>query len=76
MRILDSCVIYKFQTVNPGCPPSQPHTLWSIAIRRDIRADLYFCSCEPRWRSIERCVLRLSPTLESADIYVHYSDTL
>jgi len=21
MRILNSCVIYEFQTVNPGCPP-------------------------------------------------------
>jgi len=26
MRILNSCVILKFQTVNPGRPPSQPHT--------------------------------------------------
>jgi len=46
----------KFQTVKPGCPPSQPHTFWSIAIRRDICAALYFCSCELRWRSTE-CVL-------------------
>jgi len=35
--------------------PSQPHTFWSTAIRRDIRAVLYFCSCELRWRSVE-CV--------------------
>jgi len=47
---------FKFQTVIPGCPPSPPHTFWSTAIRRDIRAALYFCSCELRWRSIE-CVL-------------------
>jgi len=26
MRILNSCVVYKFQAFNPGCPPSQPHT--------------------------------------------------
>ena len=26
MRILNSCVVSKFQTVKPGCPPSQPHT--------------------------------------------------
>ena len=26
MRILNYCVVYKFQTVNPGCPPSQSHT--------------------------------------------------
>jgi len=26
MRTLNSCVIYKFHTVNPGCLPSQPHT--------------------------------------------------
>jgi len=26
MRILNSCVVYKFQTVKPGCPPSQPYT--------------------------------------------------
>jgi len=26
MRILNSCVDYKFQPVNPGCPPSLPHT--------------------------------------------------
>ena len=42
MRILNSCVIYKLQTVNPGFPPSPPHTFWSTAIRRDIRAALYF----------------------------------
>jgi len=38
MRIFNPCVIYKFQTVKPGCPSSQPHTFWSTAIRRDIRA--------------------------------------
>jgi len=26
MRILNSCVIYKFQTVNLGCPPFPPYT--------------------------------------------------
>jgi len=36
MRILNSCVIYKFLTVNPGFPSSQPHTFWTTAIRRDI----------------------------------------
>ena len=56
MRIPNSCVICKFQTVYPGGPSSQPHTFWSTAIRRDIRGDLYFCSCKLRWRSIE-CVL-------------------
>ena len=56
MRILNSCVIYKFQTVNHGCLPSQAHTFWSTAIRQDIRVALYFCSCELRWRSTE-CVL-------------------
>jgi len=56
MRILNSCVVYKFQTVNSGCPPSPPHIFWSTAIRRDIRADVYFCSCELHWRSIE-CIL-------------------
>jgi len=55
MCILNSCVIYKFQAVNPGCL-TQLHTFWLTAIRRDIRAALYFCSCEPRWRSTE-CVL-------------------
>jgi len=29
MRILNSCVVYKFQTVNPRCPPSQPHTFFA-----------------------------------------------
>ena len=24
-RILNSCLVYKFQTVNPTCQPSQPH---------------------------------------------------
>jgi len=56
MRILNSCVIYKFQAVNPGCPSSPPHTFWSTTVRRDIRAALYFCSFEPRCRSTE-CVL-------------------
>jgi len=55
MPILNSFVIYKFQAVNPGCP-TQPHTFRSTDIRRDIRAALSFCSCEPRWRSAE-CVL-------------------
>ena len=56
VRILNSCVVYKFQTVNPGCPTSPPHTFWSTAIRHDIRAALNFCSCESGWRSTE-CVL-------------------
>jgi len=46
MRILISWVVYKFQTVNPGWPPSQPLVFWSTAIRRDIRAALYFFNCE------------------------------
>ena len=58
MRILNSRVVYKFQTVNPECPPSQRHTFWSTAIRQDIRAALYYCCCELRWRSTE-CVLLL-----------------
>ena len=58
MRILNLCVVYEFQTVNPGCPLSQPHTFWSTAIRRDIRAALYFCSCGLCWRRTE-CVLLL-----------------
>jgi len=58
MRILNLCVVYKFQTVNPGCSPSQSHTFWSTAIWRDIRAALYFCSCELCWRSAE-CILVL-----------------
>jgi len=33
------------QTVSSGCPSSQPHTFWSTAIRRDVRATLYFYSC-------------------------------
>jgi len=56
MRILNLCAVGKFQTVNPGCPPSQSHTFWSTAIRQDIRVALYFCSCGLRWRSTE-CVL-------------------
>jgi len=56
MCILNSCVIYKFETVNPGCPPSQQNTFCSTTIRWDIRAALYFCSCELPWRSTE-CVL-------------------
>jgi len=49
MHILNSCVIYKSQTLNPVCPPSQPLTFWSI--RRDTHTALYLCSCELRWRS-------------------------
>ena len=89
MRILNSCVILKFQTVNPGRPPSQPHTFWLTAVRRDIRAALYFYSCELRWRSTE-CVLLLPCFNALTDIfavincclripliiYVHYSDKL
>jgi len=58
MRILNSRAVYKFQTVKPECPPSQRHTFWSTANRRDIRAALRFCSCELRQRSTE-CVLLL-----------------
>jgi len=29
MRILNSCVFYKFATVSPRCPPSQPHTFFA-----------------------------------------------
>jgi len=57
MCILNLCVVYKFQTVNPGCSLSQSHT-WSNAIRQDIRAALYFCSCGLCWRCAE-CVLLL-----------------
>jgi len=53
MRILNSCVVYKFQTVSPGCPPSQPHAFWLAAIRRDIHPALYVWSCELRWSSTE-----------------------
>jgi len=56
VRILNSCVVYKFQTVNPWCPTYPPHTFWSTAMPQDIRAALYFCSCESSWRSTE-CVL-------------------
>jgi len=45
------------QTVSSGCPSSQPHTFWSTAIRRDVRATLYFYSCELRWRRTERVLL-------------------
>jgi len=65
MRILNSCVISKIQAVNPGCP-TQPYAFWSIAIQRDIRAALYFCSCEPRWRSTEF----YSPVLKRCLIYL------
>ena len=41
--------LWKSQIGNPV------HTFWSTAIRRDMRAALYFCSCELRWRSTE-CV--------------------
>jgi len=34
MRILHSCVVYKFQTVNPVWSPSPPHTFWSRAALR------------------------------------------
>ena len=40
------------KTVNPGCPSSQPHAFWSTAIWRDIRAALWFCSCELRWQAL------------------------
>ena len=69
--------------------PSQPHTFRSTAVRRDIRAALYFCSCELRWRSTE-CVLlpcfnalpdifavmNCSCLRRPLIIYVHYSETL
>ena len=42
MRILNLCIVYRFQTVNPGFSLSQSHTFWSTAIRRDIRPALYF----------------------------------
>jgi len=29
MRILNSSAFYKFQTVNPVCPPSQPDTFFA-----------------------------------------------
>jgi len=56
MGILNSWVIYKFQTINPACPPSPQHSFWWTAIRRDIRAALCFCGGELRWRSTA-CVL-------------------
>jgi len=58
MRILNSRVVFKFQTVNPLSGIPAAYTFWSTAIRRDIRAALYFCSCELRRRSTE-CVLLL-----------------
>jgi len=56
MGFLNSWVVYKLSTINPGCLPSPQHTFWWTAIRRVIRAALYFCSCEVRWQSTE-CVL-------------------
>jgi len=64
MGILNSWVVYKLQTINPECPPSQPHTFWSTAVRRDIRAALYFCDL--RRRSIVCVLLSCSNVL--ADI--------
>jgi len=56
MCILNSCVAYKFQTVSPGCPPFPLHIFWLTAMRQDICAALYFCSCDLRWPST-KCVL-------------------
>jgi len=77
MRILNYCVVYKFQTVNPWCPPSPVHAFWSTAVRRDIRAALCFRSGELRWRSTEcvpllvsmrcRIFLQLSTALDTGD---------
>jgi len=50
MDILNSWVVYKLQTINPGCLPSPQHSFWWTAIRRDICAALYFCRCELRRR--------------------------
>jgi len=44
MRILNSCVVYKFQTVNTGCPPPPLHNFWLPTIQQHIRAALYFCN--------------------------------
>ena len=44
MRNGNSCVVYKFRTVNPGFPPSSLQNFWLPAIRRHIGAALYFCS--------------------------------
>jgi len=68
MRILNLCVAYKFQTVNPRWSPPQSHTLWSTTIRRDICAALHFCGCELCWRSTE-CVLLLLSFNASVDIF-------
>jgi len=56
MGILNSWVVYKLQTINPGCLASPQHSFWWTAIRRDIRATLYFCSCDLHWCSTA-CVL-------------------
>jgi len=47
MRILNSCVVYKFQTVKLWVSAIPAiYFLYSTAIWRDIRAAWYFCSCE------------------------------
>jgi len=57
MRILNSCVVYKFQTVNPRCPPSQPHTfLLDCHSTRHSRNLVFLQNYELRSRSTE-CVL-------------------
>ena len=68
-------------------PAAVPYTFWSTAIRRDIRAALYFCNCELRWRS----TVCSTPLFQRAagyfcsyevlclripQIYVHYSGKL
>jgi len=59
MRILNSCVVHKFETVNPGYLSTIPaaYLLCSTAIQQDIHVGWCFCSCELPFSGVECVVL-------------------
>jgi len=57
VRILNSCVVYKFQTVNPGCLPSQPHAFRSTAFDETFAQSCVFAVVNSA--DVALCVLLL-----------------
>jgi len=85
MSILNSYVVYKFQTVNTGCPPPLSHSFWSTAIQQDIRAVFAVVNCVDVALSVfyfpvlMRCQIEQFITAKLSKetaVNVHYSDTL
>jgi len=73
----NSCVVQQVSNCH-SCVSAIPaaYLLCSTAIRRDISATLYFCSCELRWRGTECVLLPCFNMLVWYGLIMHFCDSV